>query len=106
MIGGKIRKTVMYPGNGDMDVRGYTVEYYYDSNERLIFVFAYKMSHGKTREYRAYYSTNGKCYRIINVKGKTINYKNGSIGSNSGTPQMYEELYSKGMWNIAVAYGG
>jgi len=100
---GVIRKTLMYPGNGDMDVKGYTVEYYYNSNKKLVFAFAYKKVKGKKREYRAYYGTDGKLYRSIDTKGKVKNYKKGKEMQGNDN-SMSAMLYSKGVWNIAVAY--
>lgn len=105
MIKGKIRKTLIYPGHGGMEVKGYTVEYYYDNKERLVFAFAYKKVNGKMKEYRAYYSANGKCYRTINSKGKKKDYKKGK-DPNVNVDTLYSILYSKGMWNIAVANEG
>lgn len=105
MVKGKIRKTLVYPGNGDMDVKGYTVEYYYDKEERLVFAFAYKKEKGKMKEYRAYYSVNGKCYRTINSKGKTTDYKKGKDPS-LNEDALYSILYYKGTWNIAIANEG
>ena len=100
---GAIRKTLIYPENGDMDVKGYTVEYYYNKNMRLVFAYAYKKVKGKMREYRAYYGKNGKLYRYINAKGKVRDYKKGKKmpGNLDSMPEL---LYSKGTWNIAVAY--
>ncbi|MGN1167441.1 MAG: Ig-like domain-containing protein [Lachnospiraceae bacterium] len=100
----KIRLTIMYPGNGDMDINHYTVEYYYDKNEKLVFAYAYKKVNGKLKDYRAYYGTDGKCYRYIESDGTVKTYKNGKNLDECN--EMVQLLYNKGSWNIIVANGG
>lgn len=100
----KIRLTIMYPENGDMDIKHYTVEYYYDKNEKLVFAYAYKKVNGKLKDYRAYYGTDGKCYRYIDNDGTVITYKNGKNPDSCN--EMVQLLYCKGSWNIIVANGG
>lgn len=90
---GKIRKIVVYPQYKDMAVNKCTAEYYFNSNQKLVFAFAYKKVNGKTSEYRCYYGTDKKCYRYINPSGKIYNYKNGK--ATTGTT-IKDNLYKKG----------
>lgn len=98
----KVRKILIYPKNTSMSVSKCTTELYFDKNEKLVFVFAYKKVGGKVKEYRFYYGTEGKLYRYINSKGKISHYKNGK--KIAGTSGMAADFYRTGMKSLET-YG-
>lgn len=101
-----LRKAITYPtANTDAYLKKYTAEYYYDKNRKLVFAFAYKKVKGKTREYRAYYGTDGKLYRFIDANGKITDYKKGKAINYSSNDLRYL-LYRKGVYYIGLAYEG
>lgn len=68
-----IRKIVAPSGTYDFGTypwtEGYSAEYYYDQNERLVFVFAFR----GTEEYR-FYLSDGKLIRYIDPDGTISDY--------------------------------
>ncbi len=103
--GNKLRKGIVYPAYDKSGVyaKGYTaVEYYYDKNEKIVFIFAYKKVNGKTKEYRCYYGTNRKLYRYINDKKKTYNYSSGK--SQGSMPSVPKYLYGKAVHYLHLAH--
>lgn len=88
-------KVITYPTSmSDFFIKNYTVEYYYDKNQKLVFAFAYRKIKGKLKEYRAYYGTDGKLYRYIGADGKIKNYKKGQ--EIRYTDSLKYEMYRKG----------
>ena len=88
-----LRKTVMSAEEDAADsVKGYTVEYYYDSKQNTSFIFAYKKVKGKVKEYRAYYGSDGKLYRYIGPSGKVKDYKKGKELTDSS--KLVSKLYN------------
>lgn len=73
-------------------------EFYYDKKYRPIFIFAWKKVNGKTKEYRFYYGTDGKCYRYIGPDHKVHDYKNGKNRSKMSSIQA--EMISKAYYNL------
>ena len=71
---GKLRRAVAYPDEWAQS--GGTEEYYYDSEENLIFVYIY--SRGK--EYR-YYFYQGNLYRYIDPSGNIKDFEYGIVPS-------------------------
>lgn len=97
-----LRKAITYPtSKSDGYIKGYTAEYYYDDEQKLVFAFAYKKIKGKAREYRAYYGTDGKLYRYIDASGRISDYNNGMIISSSS--KLKYELYHKGTLYLHLA---
>lgn len=97
---GKIRKIIVYASD-DGSVNGCTSEFYFNKKEKLVFAFAYKKVKGKTKEYRAYYSSsNGKLYRYIKPSGKIKDYKKGT----ENMPEMAGALLSRAQIELHYAY--
>ena len=92
---GIMRKIILYPSQYEQ--RHMTEEYYYDENEKLVFVFVYDNSN----EFR-YYFYNGLIYRYIDNYGNINDYENGKDPyevENAG------ELYASGELEKAYYYG-
>lgn len=99
-----IRKTVMSPDGDAADtVKGYTVEFYYDSDQNTSFIFAYKKVKGKVKEYRAYYGANEKLYRYIDPSGKVKDYKEGKELDDSS--ELVTQLYNASRSHLSLDYG-
>lgn len=93
--GDNLVKAVTYPGNvGDIYIKGYTSEFYYDSNHRLVFSFAYKKTSKGVKEFRAYYGKDGKLYRYIDSNGKIVDYKKGKSISKANS--LAKRLFNAG----------
>ena len=86
-------------------MRGYTIEYYYDDHERLIFAYAYRKVKGKLQELRAYYAPDQKMYRYIDAKGRIWNYRNGR-SYRYNVKDMRDLLFHKGEYYRALAHEG
>lgn len=95
----RLKKLVIYPDNIGVSIKKYTVEYYYDKNQKLVFAFAYRKLKGKMKEYRAYYGVDGKLYRYIDSSGKIKDYENGK-NILSGTNKLRYTLYNKGTYYL------
>lgn len=94
----KIRLTIVRPKKDEiLVIKGMTCEYYYDSNQKLVFAYAYKKVKGKRKEYRAYFSGR-KCYRYIGPDKKVHTYKNGKNPKKASS--MAGKLYDKGTYNL------
>lgn len=92
-------KVVTYPNSmSDAFIKNYTVEYYYDKNQKLVFAFAYRKVKGKLKEYRAYYGTDGKLYRYIGADGRVKDYKKGQ--KIRYTNSLKYEMYWKGTYYL------
>lgn len=96
--GKRLIMTQVYKSNNLCSPKGCKAEFYYDKKYRPIFVFAWKKVNGKIREYRAYYGTNGKCYRYIGPDHKVHDYKNGR--SREKMSPMESEMLSKAYQNL------
>lgn len=70
-------------------------EYYYNTKQQIVFAYAYKKVNGKTKEYRAYYGSDGKLYRYIGPDGKVKDFKK---GVDSSKIKMAQKLQSGGMY--------
>lgn len=93
-----VRLTIVKPKKDEvLAIKGTTCEYYYASNQKLVFAYAYKKVKGKRKEYRAYYMGN-KCYRYIGPDKKVHTYAKGK--SPEKAPNMASRLYSKGYHNL------
>lgn len=100
----KLVKAVTFPtSTSDCYMKKYTVEYYYDSRNCLVFAFAYRKVNGKLKEHRAYYGADGKMYRYIDASGRIYNYRKGKKVKNSYS-SLKAGLYNKGVyyWNLAM----
>lgn len=93
-----VRLTIIKPKKDEiLAIKGTTCEYYYASNQKLVFAYAYKKVKGKRKEYRAYYMGN-KCYRYIGPDKKVHTYAKGK--NTDKVPEMARLLYSKGYHNL------
>lgn len=100
----KLKKAITYPTSvSDAYVKKYIVEYYYDSENHLVFAYAYRKAKGKMQEYRAYYGTDSKLYRYIDTSGKIHDYSEGKNIKSFSNSLRYV-LYKKGAyyWNLAM----
>lgn len=97
----KLKKLITYPSKygGDVYFENYTVEYYYDQNQKLVFAFAYRRKKGRIQEYRAYYGSDGKIYRFINSSGNITNFKKGKKISYEST-DLKDRLYRNGTYYL------
>lgn len=102
----KLVKAITYSTkSSSYAMRGYTIEYYYDNHERLIFAYAYRKVKGKLQELRAYYAPDRKMYRYIDAKGRIWNYSQGRNWRYS-EKDMRDILFSKGEYYSALAHEG
>lgn len=93
-----VRLSIVKPKKDEvLAIKGTTCEYYYDSNQKLVFAYAYKKVKGKKKEYRAYYMGN-KCYRYIGSDKKVHTYPKGKKSDN--TPNMARLLFATGYRNL------
>ncbi|MCR5737311.1 MAG: hypothetical protein K6G64_06655 [Eubacterium sp.] len=98
---GHLRKSIIPKGSTDpASIKGYTVEYYYSKDMRLVFAFAYKNVRGKTYEHRAYYGKNGKLYRYISANKKIKNYKKGHNPYSAKDSSIIKKMYLNGTMNL------
>ena len=98
-------KVITYPDSmNDVNIKNYTVEYYYDKNQKLVFAFAYRKVKGKLKEYRAYYGTDGKLYRYIGANGKIKDYKKGQ--KIRYIHSLRYEMYLKGTYYLHLCEEG
>lgn len=102
----KLVKAITYPNTSSgYAIKGYTVEYYYNDHEKLVFAYAYRKKKGKLQEFRAYYAPDGKIYRFVDAKRKIWNYNYGKIlGDNLN--DIRDLLYHKGTYYVALAHEG
>lgn len=99
-----LRKAITYPtSTADGYIKKYTAEYYYDSDQKLVFAFAYRKVKGKVKEYRAYYGQDGRLYRYINANGKITDYKKGKKVSETTSSDLRYELYRYGTYYLHLA---
>lgn len=93
-----VRLTIVKPKKDEiLAIKGTTCEYYYASNQKLVFAYAYKKVKGKRKEYRVYYMGK-KCYRYIGPDKKVHTYGKGKDPYN--VSKMAALLYGKGYQNL------
>lgn len=94
--GNYIKKIVYYPGYcTDSDLKKYSLEFYYDDSQNLVFAFAYRKTKKTLKEYRAYYGTDGRLYRYIDASGKVHDYE-GGLDIPYDSTELKFRLYSYG----------
>ena len=102
----KLVKAITYPkASSAYAIKGYTVEYYYDDHEHLVFAYAYHKVKGKLQELRAYYAPDQKMYRYIDAKGTIWNYSQGR-SYRYNVKDMRDLLFHKGEYYKALAHEG
>lgn len=93
-----LRKTECLSTRNDLSPKNCMAEYFYDSNNHPVFIYAWKKVNGEIREYRAYYGKDGKCYRYIGPDHIAHTYKKGR--SRDHMPSMARNMFLKAQRNL------